>query len=60
MAMELGYGARRETGKGMAGRGGEGSPEEESEEVSRGLRGFQGVPRFGLPRGRCRGMANLV
>jgi hypothetical protein len=52
MAMELGCGARSETGMVVACRGGEESPEVESEEVTRGLRGFQGEPRFGLPRGR--------
>jgi len=51
-AMERGCGGRRGTGLGSASRGGEASLAEESEDVSRGRRGFQEEPRFGLPLGR--------
>jgi hypothetical protein len=60
IAMELCCGACSETGMVLACRGGEESSEAESEGVVEGLRGFQGEPRFGLPRGRGRGMAGSV
>ena len=60
IAMELSCGARSETGMVLACRGREESSEVESEGVIEGLRGFQGEPRFGLPRGRGRVMASFV
>ena len=52
MAMELNYGARKETGMVVECWRGEESVEVESEGVIEGLRGFQGEPRLGRPLGR--------